>query len=106
MALGFLGRASVIDDMIFEVFGKPFSSVEPFFESGMGNISRNDDRPGERQSSGDGVFTQFCQNFRHRPIQINFDHITVQVLFSHLREVLHRIGFKLFKKYAFFGDLA
>ena len=92
--------------MILEIFGQALAGVQLFFQLGVSDVSRDDNRSGQRQPGGDRMLAQRREDGRHRLVQVDPDDLFLQVLFTDVREVLRGIRFELFEEDPVFGDFA
>jgi hypothetical protein len=88
-----------------EVFGYGFTTLEHCLNASVGQVSCDDQGPGEGNPRADRQLGQLGANLVHRTIQIDADNVVVEVTVGHLRQVLRRIGLKLLQEHPLRGDL-
>ena len=63
--------------MILEILGHGLTAVEAFFDLGMGDVAAHDNGAVEREAGRNGVFGQFCEDFLHGTVEVNFHYFAL-----------------------------
>ena len=92
--------------MVLEIVRQRLAALQPVAQLGVRKVARHDKRPGQGQTGLDRMPGQLCQDFRHRPGEINLHHIVGEVLVGHFRHVFFRMHLELLEENAVLGDLA
>ncbi|CAB4812544.1 unannotated protein [freshwater metagenome] len=72
----------------------------------MGDVAGHDHWTVKHHASLHGVLGELGADLVHWPVEIDVDHIVVEIIVGDLGQILRRIGLKLLKEDAVFGDLA
>ena len=86
-----LGRTSVINRMILDILRQIFTTIQTFFQFGVCNVTAYDNCTVQRQTGCYRIFIQFCQDFRHRTVQVNLHCIAFTSLTEFFRNQFARI---------------
>src|SRR5947209_11758257 len=74
--------------MVLEIIRQGFAALEPLAQLGVGEIARDDHRPGEFEPGADRMAGQAFEDFWHRPRQVDLDGGDAEAPLVNLRQVL------------------
>ena len=75
-----LRRSSVVDGVVFEIFGHRLTSIQAFLNLSVRNVATHDDGAVERKTSRHGILVEFGKNFGHGAIEVNLHRFTLTSL--------------------------
>jgi len=77
---------------------QPLAALEPLLELGMGDVARDDERPGEREPRLDGILREGAADLGHRLGQIDGDNWPAETALVDLGEEARGIALELLEE--------
>ena len=81
--------------MILEILWKVLAIVDALFETGMCDVSGNNDSSVKAQTRRNRVLCKFLENLRHREVEVNLHCVALTCFTEFLRDETSRIVVKL-----------
>mmetsp|Transcript_25535 Transcript_25535/g.64791 ORF Transcript_25535/g.64791 Transcript_25535/m.64791 type:complete len:514 (-) Transcript_25535:434-1975(-) len=92
VALGRLGGARVVDDVVLDGLGQTLAALQPLLQLGVRNVARHHQRARQAQARADGVLGQLLADGRHGLRQVHLDHLRAQLLGGHVGQEAARVA--------------
>src|SRR6266516_2820702 len=92
--------------MVLEIIRQGFAALEPLAQLGVGEIARDDHRPGEFEPGADWMAGQAFEDFWHRPRQVDLDRFAAEPSLVDVGEVLRGILLERLEKHTLARDLS